>query len=379
MFKPNKTDDNTLGLYVHVPFCAQGKCPYCDFYSLVPSEEKKDSYVAAVIDDLIKQSENFKTRLVDTVYFGGGTPSVLGLKLIKILKAIFENYMVDENAEITFEANPKTINFNTLNELKKAGFNRLSLGMQSANDDELKMLGRRHTKEDVKIIIDEARQAGFTNISVDLMLCVPGQTKKSMLESINYLKILNPEHVSAYLLIVEEGTEFYKNRDKLNLPDDDEQADMYLLCVDELEKLGYMQYEISNFAKKGFESRHNTRYWKTKEYLGFGPSAHSFVDGKRFYYDRNLDDYINRRITKVEGDGVGGTIEEFIMLGLRLSEGINKTDLLKRYNKDFSYFNMKELELLKNNGLINLTEENISLTKKGLLVSNSVISALIFN
>lgn len=366
-----------LGIYVHVPFCKGGKCPYCDFYSVIPSEEKKEEYINAVLRDLKEKAETVSDRIVDTIYFGGGTPSVLGKSLARLLKGVTENFSVEENAEITFEANPRTVDFETLKFLKAAGFNRISIGMQSAVNGELEKLGRCHSREDVKTVVDEARRAGFTNLSLDLMLCVPGQTKKSLVESIDYVTALAPEHVSAYLLKVEEGTQFFKIKDTLNLPDDDTEADMYLEACNALEECGYMQYEISNFAKPGFESRHNNRYWNCDEYLGFGPSAHSYIDGRRFYYPRGLDDYIKGENELDESDG--GSLEEYIMLRLRLKDGLHESEMMRRYNTDFSFFNKKKFESFLKAGFIEKGDGMFNLTKKGFLVSNSVIAELIFD
>lgn len=366
-----------LGIYVHVPFCKGGKCPYCDFYSVIPSDEKQKEYISAVLRDIKKKSFEAKDRTVDTIYFGGGTPSVLGVNLARLLDGVTANFNVEENAEITFEANPRTVCFETLRALRKAGFNRISIGMQSAVPAELEMLGRRHSREDVAKVVNEARRAGFTNLSLDLMLCVPGQTEKSLLESIDYVAALEPEHVSAYLLKVEEGTRFYKIKDTLDLPDEDAEADMYLLACNALEERGYMQYEISNFAKPGFESRHNTRYWNCDEYLGFGPSAHSFYEGKRFYYPRVLEDYIKGETELSESDG--GSLEEYIMLRLRLKDGLHESELCRRYDTDFSFFNKEKLERFIKAGFIEKSTGKFNLTKKGFLVSNSVIAELIFD
>lgn len=366
-----------LGIYIHVPFCKGGKCPYCDFYSLIPSDEKKEDFINAVLRDLNKKSAMAKDRTVDTIYFGGGTPSVLGVNLARLLDGVTSNFNVEENAEITFEANPRTVSFEALRALRNAGFNRISIGMQSAVPAELELLGRRHSREDVKEVVEEARRAGFSNLSLDLMLCVPGQTEKSLIESIDYVSALSPEHISAYLLKVEEGTRFYKIKDTLSLPDEDTQADMYLLACNALEGRGYMQYEISNFAKPGFESRHNNRYWNCDEYLGFGPSAHSFYEGMRFYYPCGLDDYIKGETELAESDG--GSLEEYVMLRLRLKEGLIESELRRRFNADFSFFDKDKLDRFIKGGLIEISDGQINLTKKGFLVSNSVIAELIFD
>lgn len=365
-----------LGIYIHVPFCDNGKCPYCDFYSVIAGKSLKEKYINAVRKDLAERAVKASNRQVDTVYFGGGTPSVIGEGLAQILDAVRENYNVENNAEVTFEANPAEITFDLLLELRKAGFNRLSLGMQSSVPEELKLLGRRHSPDDVAKTVNDARRAGFENISLDLMLCVPRQTHKSMIRSIDFAASLKPEHISAYLLKVEPGTGYFKIKKALNLPCDDEQADMYLEACAALENRGYAQYEISNFAKPGFESRHNLKYWNCDEYLGFGPAAHSFFKGERCYYPRSLEKYINGE--KPVSDGKGGALEEYIMLRLRLREGILENELKKRYDVDFSIFGDKKLSKFENAGLVKVKAGRISLTQKGFIVSNSVIGELIF-
>lgn len=363
---------DTIGIYIHIPFC-DSKCPYCDFYSTCGKDEF-DKYTHELIKRIAYFGERHK-RLVDTIYFGGGTPSVLGTKrLCDILESIKSKFHVMDHTEVTVEVNPcssKNIDFSKLN---SAGFNRLSIGMQSSNDDELKLLGRRHKALDAKSTISAARDAGFDNISLDLMICVPDQTKNSLTESIRFCKCCDVEHVSAYILKVEKNTTFYNIKDKLNLFDDDEQAQLYLHVVNELENHGYYQYEISNFCKKGYESKHNLKYWSCKEYLGIGPSAHSFLDGKRFYYPRNLDDFYNNKIVP---DGTGGDIEEYIMLNLRLKEGLDIKSLYKEYNYIANKTFLYRVNQLNKENLIEFNDDKITLTKQGFLVSNSVINYLI--
>lgn len=368
--------NKNLGIYIHVPFCAQGKCPYCDFYSVAATGELKEKYITAVKRDIKNWSAKAADRTVDTVYFGGGTPSLLGEGLARLLEYVRENFTLDNNAEITFEANPAGVSYELFFLLRQAGFNRLSLGMQSAIPRELEFLGRRHTPQKVEQAVSDAKRAGFDNISLDLMLCVPEQTKISLRKSVDFAANLSPHHISAYLLKIEEGTRFYKVKHILNLPDDDAQAEMYLEACDALESHGYKQYEISNFAFPGYESRHNLKYWNCDEYLGFGPSAHSFFDGKRFYLKRGLNDYFENY--KPVDDGDGGTFEEYVMLHLRLSEGINETELFKRYGRDFSYFGTNKISALKGAGLLKSARGRLFLTQKGFLVSNSVISELLF-
>jgi oxygen-independent coproporphyrinogen-3 oxidase len=366
-----------LGIYIHVPFCAQGKCPYCDFYSLRMTDEIKEKYITAVQKEISDRALQVTDRVVDTIYFGGGTPALLGEGLARLLFCIKENFNVAFDAEITFEANPAGIGYDTLKVLYKAGFNRLSLGMQSAVPDELAALGRRHTPKDVVRAVDDARRAGFGNISLDLMLCVPGQTRQSISESVDFAAKLSPQHISAYLLKIEKGTQYYDIKETLNLPDDDEQADMYIAACEYLEAHGYRQYEISNFAHSGFESRHNLKYWDCGEYLGFGPAAHSFFDGRRFYYSRSLDGYIKGEPPVPDGDG--GKLEEYVMLRLRLNEGISELQFSQRYGVNFSFFDKTKVAALERAGLLENKSGRLDLTRKGFLVSNSVITELLFS
>lgn len=362
-----------LGLYIHIPFCNK-KCPYCDFFSKTKNSEDIDFYTNALLKS-IKYWGNKTDRAITSIYFGGGTPNMLGVdNLCKVLSAVYKNFTVEKNAEITTELNPTYSDSIDFKKLLKTGFNRLSFGMQSANDEELKFLNREHTSEEVKSVIKKAQNDGFKNISLDLMLGIPKQTKSSLTKSIKFCKDCNVEHISAYILKVEENTPFYKNQSSLNIPDSDAQADLYLLACEELEKAGYYQYEISNFSKKGFESRHNLTYWECEEYIGIGPSAHSFFNGKRFYYPRSFKDFYNNNITE---DGFGGDEKEYIMLNLRLAKGINFKDFEKRFSKKISGNIISKAKLYERNGFINFSENGINLTRKGFLVSNYIIADLI--
>lgn len=363
---------NTLGLYIHIPFCEQ-KCPYCDFYS-ISDKSKYDEY-AMYLNKHIELWSTKYSKLIDTIYFGGGTPSVIGSnRLIKILDIIKNNFTVSDNCEITLEVNPCSADNLDFYALRNSGFNRLSIGLQSAAESELKLLGRRHSADDAKFTVNIARTAGFENISLDLMLCVPSQTKSSLAESIKFCKDCNIEHISAYILKIEENTHFHKIKDTLNLFDDDEQADIYKFAVTELEKHGYKQYEISNFSKKGFESKHNLRYWKCDEYLGFGPSAHSFVNGNRFYFNRSLNDFYDNKIIE---DGLGGDIYEYIMLALRLKDGVSLENLKSKYGYTLSQKLLTSVNKLKGEHLVNYDNKTISLTVDGFLLSNTIINYLL--
>lgn len=362
----------SIGIYIHIPFCEQ-KCPYCDFYSIADKNEF-DRYTDAVIDR-IKQFSDKYNRTVSSVYFGGGTPSVIGTNhLVRILESVKSNFELSADAEVTVEVNPCSQNNISFEKLFVAGFNRISIGLQSANENELKILGRRHDANDAKNTVDNAKKVGFKNISLDLMLCVPEQTKSSLTKSIEFCRDCNVTHISAYILKIEENTKFYQIKDKLILFDDDETSQIYIHAVNELERCGYCQYEISNFCKPSFEGKHNLKYWRDEEYIGIGPSAHSFIDGKRFYYSRSFEDFYSNKITE---DGTGGDIEECIMLRLRLKEGLTLDLLKNEYGYTPSDKLIKSLNRLNEEGLIKFDNNLVSLTKEGFLVSNMIINYII--
>lgn len=363
---------DNIGLYIHIPFC-DVKCDYCDFYSVCEKSEF-NNYISHLFNIIELYSKKY-IRTVDTIYFGGGTPSVLGTEnLCAILKKIRECFFVCDDSEITLEVNTCSAMNLDFNKLRNVGFNRLSIGMQSSVDRELKQLSRRHTADDVRKTVQTARKCGFNNISLDLMICVPTQTKESLTESVRFCKDCDVEHISAYILKFEKGTKFYKNKNELDIFNDDEQAQMYLHVVNILEELGYKQYEVSNFSKPGYEGKHNLKYWRDEEYLGIGPSAHSFISGKRFYYDRSFKSFYHNETID---DGDGGGIEEYIMLKLRLTEGLSIDTLKDRYNfsPDKSFLN--RVVQLKNQGLVEYDDNIIKLTKTGFLVSNSIINYLL--
>lgn len=339
------------GLYFHIPFC-KNKCPYCDFYSVKYDENAASQYTDEICNEIKQYQGTF-----DTVYFGGGTPSILPPELIgKILDCARGRFDISDDAEITVECNPSKDLSEDFKKYASYGVNRISLGMQSAVDRERFALGRAAGKNEVEKTINYARQSGIENISVDLMLGTPKQTPDTLDYSFDFIKSMGIPHVSAYMLKIEEGTKFYQMRDKLVLPDDDTVGEMYLKTVDTLGSFGIKQYEISNFAVPGFESRHNTKYWNLTPYLGIGKSAHSFWSGKRFYYDREWN--------KIP-DGMGGDKEEQIMLGLRLTKGIDKSLVGRDYN-----------ELVKMGYIADLGDR-IALTPKGMLVSNTIINYFI--
>ena len=377
----NKT---SLGLYIHVPFC-RSKCQYCDFYSVTCKDDKlMDQYLDAICDHIKEAGALAPNYKVDTIYFGGGTPSFFGAEGIAIiLTTIRRNFDVDTAAEITIEANPDSVSDRLLHRLYAEGFNRVSLGIQTDDDETLKKLGRPHTYAQAVNAYQRIRKAGFRNVSVDLMYGLPGQTMRTWQETLdNVLKLL-PEHISCYGLKVEEGTPLYEYKDAANLPDDDLQADMYLAAVELLRSRGYRQYEISNFCRKGLYSRHNMKYWTGGEYLGFGPSASSDFAGKRFTFVRDLQTYIQgirdggEVMDEVQEIPLRERAGEYLMLRLRTSQGIAADEYERLFLLPFEPLG----EVLAKHRAFGYTGINDEgrwyLTPKGYLLSNSILSDLL--
>lgn len=353
-----------LGLYLHIPFCVK-KCAYCDFYSAVFTEEMALKYFGALKRE-IKQWGGKINRPIDTIYLGGGTPSLLNDKLPYLIECVKENFRVTENAEITLEINPQPNIKQILENAKRAGINRLSIGVQSGDNRELKALGRTHSKADTENAVRTARELGFSNISLDLMLGLPNSSVETLDKNLEFITTLEPTHISAYILKVEPNTLFSKTENELNLPDEDGVCEQYLYMCDYLGKNGFEHYEISNFAKPNFESRHNLKYWNCEEYLGIGPSAHSFLNSERFYYPRDMKAFIEGNTPILDGNG--GDSDEKIMLALRLKSGVN-VDLLPK----------NKIELFVKNGFAEIQNNQFSLTDKGMLVSNQIILQLLEN
>lgn len=378
-----KQEIPSLGLYIHVPFC-KSKCAYCDFYSLAGGEERMDDYVRAVTAHLAETAPFAARHRVDTVYFGGGTPTLLGSKRLKnILSDIEKRYDVTKDAEITLEANPDSAcDVRELRALRKAGFNRISLGMQSADDGELREVGRIHTFEQVQEAVAAIRKAKFENLSLDLIYGLHHQTMERWRENLTAAVSLAPQHISCYGLKVEEGTPLYERRLQADLPGDEAQAELYLAAVETLRRYGYFQYEISNFARTGYESRHNLKYWRLQEYAGFGPGAHSDFGGVRYAYVRDLDGYLkgvlegapmlseNERIPPLDRD------TEYLMLGLRTTEGISEREFEQRYRRRFDCFR-PFLTQCGEAGYAVEEDGRWHLTPRGFLVSNQIIGGML--
>ncbi len=361
------------GIYLHIPFCEK-KCNYCDFYSSFVTEELLDKYTVALIRE-IKQWGGKINRPIDTIYFGGGTPSLLSHRLQDILNEIRTSFTVLKNAEITLEINPNGNTEQLLEYAKKSGVNRLSIGAQSGINRELELLGRIHTAEDTIKTVESAKKFGFSNISLDIMLGLPYSSIKTLGTSLDFITGLNPQHISAYILKIEQNTAFYKRTDSLNIPDDDSVAEQYLYMCDYLEKKGYSHYEISNFCLGENKSRHNLKYWRGVDYLGIGPSAHSALDGKRFYYARDLKGFIAGNMPV--SDGESGSAEEYVMLNLRLDSGINLTELENRFNISLTPEFFDRCKAFEKAELLKTDDKKIALTNKGMLLSNSIITELL--
>ncbi len=367
------------GIYIHIPFC-KSKCPYCNFYSYCEKTDKMAEYVNAVVEEIntLSRVEEFVCGEVfaDTLYIGGGTPSVLsGEALEKIITAAKKKFHIPESGEITVECNPASNMEVLLPYLKKAGANRISLGMQSAVNSERKALGRSATAQRVRDVIDMTRKAGIENISLDVILGVPHQTEESLKETLDFCLSTSASHISTYILKIEEGTFFHKNAHRYNFPDEDAVCDFYEFCCEHLKKHGYSHYEISNFAKKGFESRHNTKYWDLENYIGIGPSAHSFYNGKRFFQPDDTDGFIKGE--KAVFDCLGGDADEYIMLKLRLKKGLDLNELSRLYEQTDIKKIREKAHKLAQHGLVDFDGNTVSLTSKGFLVSNSVINEFI--
>ena len=379
-----KKEKKKLGIYVHIPFC-KSKCEYCDFYSIGGGRDKRltDDYLQTLADHIKETGALAPDYRVDTVYFGGGTPSFFGAEnLEKILDEIHRHFRLTSDAEITAEANPDSVTLSGLRRMLRAGFNRLSIGVQSDDDEMLKKLGRPHNFQQAKQAMELARKAGFANISLDLMYGLPNQTVSQWKETVLNIISLRPEHISCYGLKVEENTPLWSYKDCANLPSDDAQAQMYLEAVKILEEYGYEQYEISNFAKKGFHSRHNMKYWTGEEYLGFGPNAASDFGGRRFTIIRDLKRYIsgiaNEQAVLDENEEIPmrERAGEYIMLRLRTAQGISGEEYEKKFLLPFSPLE-EELRHYADNGLAKQVGKRWRLTPSGWLLSNQIILQLL--
>ncbi len=369
--------NNPIGVYIHIPFCRK-KCNYCDFCS-VTDISLADEYIDRLCFDIRSFAEENPDASVTSVFIGGGTPSVLSEKQISKLFCAVRTLKLVSDAEISVEINPESGTLEKLRLFKALGVNRISIGLQSADRDELKTLGRIHTREDFEVCFDNARLAGIGNINVDIMIATPMQTSKSLEKTLDFVISKEPEHISAYMLKIEENTPFYKSCP--DYPDDDASVDMYLDVCKHLRASGYRHYEISNFAKNGYVCRHNMLYWQCREYVGFGVAAYSYFKGRRYGKTRELSRYIagDNIETDVEKIDKEMMLEEFIMLSLRLDVGIDCNELLKKFGISF---NTKYLQKVKKYIKIGYAEYDgnyFRLTDEGMCICNSVICDLIFD
>ena len=366
-----------LELYVHIPFCVR-KCQYCDFLSGPSDEETKDRYIEALLKE-IRAAEHTEDYEIVSVFIGGGTPSALKAEAIaSIMRTLQEQFFFCEDAEVTIEANPGTVDLEKLTIYRNVGINRLSLGLQSTDAEELKLLGRIHSYEEFLKSYEWAREAGFSNINIDLMFAIPGQTGEAWRQHLYQVAELNPEHISAYSLIIEEGTPFAEQN--LDLPDEDTEYQMYEDTAEILERYGYRQYEISNYAKQGYMCRHNAGYWQRREYLGFGLGASSLYGGMRFSNTHQMQEYLkeSRNPDQIRQDVTvlsrNEQIEEFMFLGLRMTEGISE----KKFEENFDVRLMDVygdiLQKYEETGFMEHIETKWRLTRKGIHVSNHILA-----
>lgn len=384
-----------LGVYIHIPFCVR-KCLYCDFLSGEGSAAKKEQYVEKLIEEMTVFFERHGEKYeADTVFIGGGTPTCLTPHQIERIGKSLRPFLQcsdgitgqQKAAEFTIEANPGTLTTQHLRAFQRIGINRVSLGLQSAQNRELQALGRIHTYEEFLESYYALRKYGFSNISVDLMSAIPKQTKQSYLDTLQKIIALKPEHISSYSLIVEEGTVFYEmqKEKRLKLPTEELERKLYYMTVEQLEPAGYERYEISNYAKDGYESRHNMKYWSMEEYIGFGLGAASYFGGKRFqntadwdtYCEKEQDNKYNRET--VHTVTVKEQMEEFMFLGLRKMKGVSKTEFFMKFHTEYeTIYGKKTRELIKR-GLLCETEENVSLSTVGIDVSNQVMAEFLLD
>lgn len=362
-----------IGIYIHIPFC-KGKCTYCDFISFANKEDLIEKYVEKLKDEISQKSSN--EYEVTTIYIGGGTPSYIYGKYIKeIMNLIYQKYNVDNNAEITIEINPGTVSLEKLKQYKESKINRISIGLQETDNKLLKKIGRIHTYEDFLETYKQIKNVGFRNINIDLMIGLPDQNIKNVEQSCNNILKLNPEHISVYSLIVEQETYMEKMIELKEwvLPSEEEERKMYYFVKDKLEHNGYIHYEISNFAKKNMESKHNTNCWKQKEYLGMGVAAHSYLNKKRFSNVENINDYINGSVPIIqEEQDLDSEKREFMILGLRMLSGIKISDFKEKFVDNPIFIFYKQINKLTKMGLIEIDNNIIKLTKKGLDFANIV-------
>ena len=377
--------NNKIGLYVHIPFCLR-KCNYCDFYSLAcPNKRNLTEYVSCICAHMEREAHLYRNFSVDTIFFGGGTPSILDCDDFKrICDTIKKCFKLTQGAEFSIEANPCTVTREKLETIKSCGVNRISIGLQSANEDELKVLGRLHSLDDFERAFSLAREVGFDNISVDIMFALPEQTTEKLSKTIDYVSKFEPEHISSYCLKIESGTPFSKM--DLVLPNEDTQYEMYLEMCKRLKSLGYEQYEISNFAKDGHRCAHNLKYWLSNEYVGFGPASHSFFGGVRYSFEGDIQKYCSaiqdggvpkKVLEEVNDPTFEERMDEYVMLRMRLADGVSLDEFKARFGIEFdSVYDIEKYE--KSNHIIR-KNGTVSFSTEGFFVSNFILSDILKN
>ncbi|MCF2641091.1 oxygen-independent coproporphyrinogen III oxidase [Roseburia hominis] len=381
-----------LELYIHIPFCKK-KCAYCDFLSAPATEMMQEQYVHCLLAEIKEKAPFYANYQISTIFIGGGTPSILRAGFIlDIMEAVHRAFHVKKDAEVTLECNPKTISFEKLLFYQKAGINRISIGLQSTENAELKELGRIHTYEDFLESYDLIRKSGFSNVNIDLMSALPYQTLKSYEKTLQRVLQLRPEHISAYSLIIEEGTPFYEKYESDEilreqgkipeaLPSEETERTMYEMTKELLKQHGYFRYEISNYAKKGYECEHNIGYWTRENYLGLGLGSASLVEEKRFSNTRELKKYLSGDFT-IENQEIlnkNARIEEFMFLGLRLTKGVSQAQFLNQFGLSIENVYGKVLTKLQREGLLAKKDGRIFLTEQGLDVSNYVMAQFLLD
>lgn len=375
-----ETRMRSLGLYLHIPFCV-AKCRYCDFCSSPAGEDVRRAYVAALCREIAANAKSAEDYVVDTVFFGGGTPSLLPFDCFgEIADALRKHYAFAADAEWTAEANPATVDEEKLYAMRASGINRLSLGMQSAQDIELAALGRAHRARDLYAAVAAARSAGFDNLSLDLMFGIPHQTKESFADTLDTAIGLAPTHLSVYSLQIEEGTPFHAERDTLPLPSEDEEAGMSALLLKKTAAAGYLRYEISNYAKVGYECRHNLRYWQMKDYLGFGIAAHSLMGDRRFYNREDLSAYLQNPLSLREEEEIlspAAREYETVMLGLRMAQGLDDDSFREAFGYGFFEKYEKRLSPFLAAGLVLREGKKTALNARGMAVSNTILAKIL--
>lgn len=365
------------GIYIHVPFCRR-KCQYCDFISF-SDFSREEEYFSALDKEMNLYEKELSSVMIDSVFFGGGTPSAVShAKILSVMNRL-KTFRVSEDAEITMEANPATLTEETLRIYREAGINRLSIGLQSADDRELKYLGRLHDTQDFLDTYKAAEKAGFSNINIDIMFGIPLQSLASFQKTLEFVCALKPEHISAYSLILEEGTPFYE-RDDLELPSEETEREMYEYAKSFLAQNGYVQYEISNFSKPGSACRHNLKYWRMEPFLGFGLASHSFFGGQRYANTSDYEEYTQslskgqKPVIFSETESKEELFQDAVITGLRLKEGIDTAMLQKRYGYDFETRYTASIERYLKSGHLIRTEKGFALTGQGFAISNYILS-----